>query len=167
MKKCEECGENEATVHFTEIEGEEKREINLCEGCARNKSIPSKAISLADILSNLLSQVSAKEMGEMSNIACPNCGITYSEFRAAGRFGCPTDYEVFRKGLSGLIEKIQHDTRHVGKVPPQAGKVLVQQNELIRLRHELERAAQAEEFEKAAQLRDRIAEISRSISEDC
>ena len=165
--KCEECGENEATVHFTEIVDNEKREMHLCEECARSKSVPlHKAISLSDLLTNLLNQVGAKESGELAGLACPSCGITYAEFRTAGRFGCPHDYEVFRRPLNELLEKIQHDVRHVGKVPPDAGAELHRQNELVRLRRELERAAQSEEFEKAAQLRDRIAELSRSSRED-
>jgi protein arginine kinase activator len=159
--KCDECGENEATVHFTEIEDNVKREINLCESCARSKSIPQKAISIADILSHLLSQVSVKEMGDLANVACPDCGITYAEFRQAGRLGCPNDYVIFRRGLHSLLEKIQYETRHVGKTPPGADEQLSRQSDLIRLRRELELAAQAEQYEKAAEIRDKIAELTK------
>jgi len=164
--KCEECGEREATVHFTEIVENEKREMHLCEECARGKSVPlHKAISLTDLLAHLLKQVTAKELGELAGINCPSCGISYAEFRASGRLGCPHDYLIFRKPLTELLEKIQHDVRHVGKVPPEAGRDLARQNELVRLRRELERAAQREEYEVAAKLRDRIVELTRSLRE--
>ncbi len=166
--QCEDCGQGDASVHFTEIINGEKREMHLCEECARRKSIPlQKAISLSDLLQNLLSQVGGgKAEEELASVACPVCGISYAEFREAGRFGCPNDYQVFRGSLKELLGKIQHDVRHVGKVPPAGGDGMRRQNELIGLRRELERAVQREEYEEAAELRDRIASISRSTGED-
>jgi len=166
--KCEDCGDSDATVHFTEIINGEKQEMHLCEECARRKSIPmQKALSLSDLLQNLLSQVSSGEVGEeLASVACPVCGMSYADFRETGRFGCPNDYQVFRSSLKDLLVKIQHDVRHVGKVPPAGGENLRRQNELIRLRRDLERAVQREEYEEAAGLRDRIAGLSRSIRED-
>ena len=166
--KCEDCGDSDATVHFTEIINGEKQEMHLCEECARRKSIPmQKALSLSDLLQNLLSQVSSGEVeGELASVACPVCGMSYAAFRETGRFGCPNDYQVFRRILKDLLGKIQHDVRHVGKVPPAGGENLRRHNELIRLRRDLERAVQREEYEKAAGLRDRIAGLSRSIRED-
>ena len=79
-----------------------------------------------------------------------------AEFRGSGRLGCPNDYEVFHETLHPLLERIQHSDRHVGKVPRRAGSELKRENELIRLRRELERAVQREEYEEAAHLRDQI-----------
>ena len=28
-------------------------------------------------------------------LICPRCGLEYPQFRAAGRLGCPDDYEAF------------------------------------------------------------------------
>ena len=98
-------------------------------------------------------------------LLCPTCGISLAEFRAAGRFGCPDDYRVFNEAVQPLLERIQHGTRHVGKVPSRAGVELQRENEVIRLRRELERAVQREEYEQAAKLRDSIRRLTGSEDE--
>ena len=160
--KCENCNDREATVHYTEIEGNEKREIHLCEECYREKLMPvQKVLDVADLLKGLL-QGAMKEQGAAAKAICPTCGISLAEFRSAGRLGCPNDYHVFSEAIGPLIKKLQHDDRHVGKVPSHAGAALERENKLIRLRRELERAVQREEYEKAATLRDRIRALSQN-----
>lgn len=163
--KCDNCNENEATVHYTEIEGAEKREIHLCEMCYHQKAAPvQKMVDFADMLKNMLTSA-LKEEGVGPQAMCPTCGISLAEFRASGRFGCPEDYRVFREALVPLLEKIQHGPRHVGSVPTRAGEELQRENELIRLRRELERAVQREEYEEAASLRDRIRKLTGGADE--
>lgn len=159
---CESCGEREATVHFTEIVGNEKRVTNLCEECARQKSVLGQTtVSLADLLGALVAQEQSEEQKEFRKLKCPTCGMTYADFCAAGRFGCPQDYEVFRQPLTGLLSHIQDGTRHVGKVPPGAEESLARHNELLRLRRELDRAVLREDYRRAKTLRDRIAAFQR------
>ena len=158
--KCENCDEHEATVHYTEIDNGEKKEIHLCEECYRQKFTPlKKMVDFSEVLQNLLSG-SVQEQAPAAGAICPTCGISIAEFRAAGRFGCANDYKVFEGPLAPLLERIQHDTRHVGKVPHRAGAELEKENELIRLRRDLERAVQREEYEEAARLRDEIRGLS-------
>lgn len=159
--KCENCGDHDATVHYTEIEGAEKREIHLCEDCYRQKAAPAqKMVDFAEMLKVLLHGSGMKEHGAASKAICPTCGISLAEFRASGRFGCPNDYKIFQDAIAPLLEKIQHGTRHVGSVPSRAGMELQRENELIRLRRELERAVQREEYEEAARIRDKIRELA-------
>jgi protein arginine kinase activator len=47
-------------------------------------------------------------------IVCPECGMTYQEFRIKGRFGCVKCYDAFESGLSPLLEKVHGATEHVG-----------------------------------------------------
>ncbi len=163
--KCENCNEREATVHYTEIEGAEKREIHLCEECYRAKAAPvQKVVDCAEFLKGML-HGALKEQGAAAQAICPTCGISLAEFRTSGRFGCPNDYHVFQDAIRPLLEKIQHGTRHVGSVPSRAGAELQRENELIRLRRELERAVQREEYEEAARLRDRIRQLAGSQDE--
>ena len=158
--KCENCNNQEATVHYTEIEGAEKREIHLCEECYRQKAAPvQQAADLGELLKALL-HGAIKEQGAAAKAMCPTCGISLAEFRGSGRFGCPNDYKVFQDAITPLLDKIQHGIRHVGTVPSRAGLELEKENELIRLRRELERAVQREEYEEAAKIRDRIRELA-------
>jgi len=163
--KCENCNEREATVHYTEIENNEKKEIHLCEECYRQKFMPvHKLANFTEILQSFL-QGSFPEGATTAGAICPTCGISMAEFRASGRLGCPNDYRVFAEALKPLLEKIQHDAGHVGKVPRHAGAKLKRKNQLIQLRRELERAVQREEYETAAELRDRIRQLSEDDDE--
>jgi protein arginine kinase activator len=78
------------------------------------------------------------------------------EFKAAGRCGCPQDYQVFREPLLPLLERIHRGVRHVGKIPPHALKHAAAQTELRDLRQQLRAAVEREAYEDAARLRDLI-----------
>ncbi len=158
--KCESCNKKHANVHITEIHGDEKCEKHLCEDCAENVTNSfEKMPSPSDILSSLISQV-APEIGEMSKIVCPVCNISYLEFRSQGRLGCPMDYTAFEKGLIPLLEKMHGSSKHIGKVPPAAGKEVVKKNKLIQLRKDLNIAVEKENYESAVLIRDEILEIT-------
>ena len=160
--KCQSCGDNEATVHWTEVDGSQKTEKHLCEECARKQSIPvQKSISLGGMLQQLLQQKVAQEFGQCGKATCPTCGMSFLEFRSSGRLGCPNDYEVFREGLGPMLERLQDGGRHCGKAPRAAGQALQAQNTLIRLRRDLERAIQREDYEGAVEIRDRIHTMER------
>ena len=165
--KCQSCGENEATVHWTEITGSQKQERHLCEECAQAQNIPvQKSVTLGGFLQQLLQQKAAQEFSQGGNTTCPTCGMSYIEFRSSGRLGCPNDYDVFREGLMPLLERLQDGVRHCGKVPASAGRGLRAQNEMIRLRRDLERAIQREDYEVAARLRDQVKELERESPDD-
>ncbi len=164
--KCESCNKKHATVHLTEIVGSVKKERHLCEDCAQGfNSQIAKMPSPTEILTSLINQV-APEISEMSKIVCPVCGLSYLEFRSHGRLGCPMDYTIFRKGLIPLMEKMHGGTQHVGKVPSKAGKELIKKNEVLQLRNELNKAVEREDYERAAELRDKIYELSGDDTED-
>src|SRR5439155_15745857 len=91
---------------------------------------------------------------ELARLACPACGIRYMEFRAAGRLGCPHDYNVFRAGLEPLLNRIHRAERHVGKRPRRAAESLDKQAEVVELRRRMRLAIETEAFEEAARLRD-------------
>ena len=164
--KCESCNKKHATVHLTEIVGNTKKERHLCEECAQSVNTHlTKIPSPTEILTSLINQV-APEINEMSKIACPVCGLSYLDFRTSGRLGCPMDYTIFRKGLTPILEKMHGSIQHVGKVPSRAGKELIKKNELMQLRNELNKAVEKEDYEKAAELRDKIYELSGASDEN-
>ena len=163
--KCESCKKKLATVHLTEIVGNEKKEKHFCEDCAQDitNHFP-KAPSPSDILANLINQVSP-EIREMSKMVCPVCGLSYLEFRSHGRLGCPMDYNVFKKGLLPLLERMHGSAQHVGKVPTNVSTEIIKKNELIKLRKELNESVEKEDYERAAQIRDKIYELSGNVED--
>jgi protein arginine kinase activator len=150
--KCFYC-EQVATIHLTDIVNTTKREMHLCDRCARQKKLipdgPSPELNLSALVQIIMAQA-ADEMA--TTLECPDCGIGYAAFRADGRLGCPTDYDAFRTALEPLLERIHRSIHHDGKTPRSA----VLRSELSRLREELNAAIAAESFERAAELRDLI-----------
>jgi protein arginine kinase activator len=102
--------------------------------------------------------------------ACPECGMTLSEFKARGRFGCPRDYEVFAEHLDPLFERIHeaNPPRHQGRLPRQAGsthEIVDRTRKLAALKARLEAAVAEENYEMAARLRDEINEAEPAPEE--
>jgi protein arginine kinase activator len=152
---CQRCKKQQATIHLTEILQNEKRERHLCEDCAREEGVAIKAqVNLQDILSGMLE--AHQEAGKEAQLTCPDCGITYAEFRNQGRLGCPHDYEVFAGPLGEVFEKVHGAAQHVGKLPHRAGADSHAQRELLQLRRQLQEAIESEHYEEAARLRDLI-----------
>jgi len=157
--KCDNCNKN-ATVHLTEIKAGKKIEKHLCEQCAAaNEGLPVKShMPINELLTNFVMQHSGmqKEVGT----SCEQCGITWAEFRQSGLLGCPNDYQVFEKDLMPLLQRAHENmSHHVGKVPARRGNSGVpmkRQVDLTRLRKELAKAVEAEDYERAAKLRDQI-----------
>jgi protein arginine kinase activator len=155
--KCDKC-DRPATVHMTEIVGGDKLEKHLCEQCAAAEGIAITAnIPISKLLKDFVLQTSDQADPEMT---CDVCGMTLAEFRQHGHLGCPNDYDAFEPAMGDLLERA-HDgaTQHVGKVPSRAGTDQKKQNALLRLRADLKKAVQAEQYEEAAALRDRIKEM--------
>ena len=152
---CQRCKKQQATVHLTEILNNEKRERHLCEACAREEGVAVKAqINLQDILSGMLE--AHEIVGKEATLKCPDCGLTYAEFRNQGRLGCPHDYEVFAEPLDAVLRKVHGSVEHTGKLPRRAGSDTLGQRELMQLRRQLQEAIEGEKYEEAARLRDLI-----------
>jgi protein arginine kinase activator len=166
--KCENCHKNPATFHYVERENEQiVKDIHLCEECTRQKGIQNVQFSLSTVLGQLIDPQAAgggPVSKEMADLTCPRCGITYLEFRQKTRLGCAQDYEVFRKALVPLLEKIHGHTQHKGKSPsPGGGAKMSRQKVLFDLRRELETQIKAEHYEEAARLRDQIRQLETEL----
>ena len=163
--QCQICQKKEATIHLTEISEGVRTEMHLCEHCAEDEGIAVKSqISLNELLSSLLAAQPADSelFGDSTQQnSCPHCGFTLDQFRKEPVLGCPYDYEVFQKSLTPLIEKA-HDgnTRHCGKVPSKTPADTRKEIELMRLRQQLETAVNNEDYETAAELRDKINQVN-------
>jgi protein arginine kinase activator len=158
---CDQCREREAVIHLTQIVNEQVTTLHLCERCAAEKGVesPSGVVKtplgsfLAAMGKNLPETVAAPRSGE----TCGRCGGSLQDFRESGRLGCPECYRSFEVPLRELLRRLHGSTHHVGERyaehggAPADGRV-----ESAQLREQLRLAVETENFELAAELRDRL-----------
>ena len=173
---CDICGKKKATVHLTEIVDEQMSEMQLCEEGARQKSAQmEQQFGLADLLAGLSdsSKTLAAKEGEKPNVLkCARCALPYEDFRKFGRLGCGECYNSFKEHLAGLLRKIHGSNKYLGKTPstykdqPEAASsegalAVLPAETLADLRKQLQSAIADEDFEKAAQVRDKIRNLEQ------
>lgn len=164
MKKCGRCSKP-AVLHITELRHGEVQALHLCESCA--KEYLSQAPSGApDEMPPGAEAEAAEDLDELDQRVCPSCGITFKEFRAQGRLGCPHDYVAFEDELLPLLENIHGETEHCGKIPKRAPDSSQQQFRLIKLRSDLRTAVDEERYEDAALIRDAIRHVETGPMEE-
>lgn len=166
---CDLCGKKQATVHLTEIIDNQVTELHLCEDCARNKSLEmEQQFGLGDLLAGL-AEFGGKgiEEAESIRLKCPNCELSYDDFKKIGKLGCSQCYTAFKRYLSSLLKKIHGSNRHVGKLPLKLTTVANDRKKttLEELRQKLQKAIEEEAFEEAARLRDQIRELEKKQQE--
>ena len=160
---CDVCGKNPATVHLTEIIDDQMSELHLCEECAHKKSLQmEQQFGLSDLLAGLVEFEKPLKDTESPAVKCPNCGLTYADFKKIGRLGCGGCYDAFRKYLGTLLKKIHGSSQHMGKSPLKAAKATPKKKiDLEELRHRLQQAVEMEAFEEAVKIRDQIRELEK------
>lgn len=159
---CEKCNKNEASVHTVTIINGEKTEQHLCNACAMSAqyTIPS-----------IMELLSGFGMAPQMPQAC-QCDTSFMAFQKTGLLGCPHCYGSYSDLLIPVIKRAQGGRiRHVGRRPleynalvqaateitkNQHTQELTSEQECAKLRHELREAVQAEHYERAAELRDRL-----------
>ncbi len=166
MKQCRRCSKP-ATLHITEMREDEVHELHLCETCYQEyleySEHPDESDSDDESPEIAIELDEDQTLEDLDQTACPNCGISFREFRSQGRLGCPHDYTEFENELLPLLENIHGETQHCGKLPTRAADSSRQQYELIRLRKDLQQAVASEDYESAAQLRDAIVSLESDL----
>lgn len=158
--KCECCHEAEATIHLTQVIDSEVKKLNLCQTCALKNGIDlNSPISITDVLLGLGAQpVEKQKQSSMSefDLSCSRCQMTRSEFKKRARLGCPECYNAFMGELSALTQAMHHSRQHVGKIPARQGVEARVAAQVAALQKDIEVAIAKEEYEMAANLRDKI-----------
>jgi len=152
--KCESCHKAEASVHLKQVVDGKIKEVFLCQECAARKGMKSPE-ELADFLFGLSESLSAGAESPATVKRCPGCKLSFADFESKHRLGCPQCYETFRQELIPVIEDMQRAQTHIGKVP--AGER--SRKQVQELKAQLLQAVKVQDFESAAELRDRIKEL--------
>lgn len=157
---CQSCKNNEATTHIKRIINGNIEEMDLCSDCAKKLGYTNIFGSFQNEWNSLLGSFLGGGLpSRTSATRCSGCGTSFAEIARRGVVGCPECYDTFYEELLPSIRKIHGNTQHNGKFPSSAGKELARVNELESMQEQLNEAVARQEFEKAAQLRDKINEL--------
>lgn len=157
--KCNKC-ENNATFHYQSIINGEKTEFHLCPECAEKEGF-----------------------GEMLNYRPqPTASSFFNSFWDTPSKGFMPGFRMPFESLFGrgfmptmilpqfrlAVEEAPHKATECSEcekdnagIPLDAGEEIRSKRELSSLKHQLESAVKNEEFEKAAELRDKIREMEQ------
>lgn len=160
MQKCDHCNKT-AVVHEVTVRNGVKNETHLCEVHARQAGIVMPGQQpINQLLTQFVISQATKPAVRTAIKACAGCGLTFAQFRQIGRLGCAQCYGAFEAELSKLIERAQSGgCNHSGKAPKRSGASLDREVLMQRLARELDQAVAAEQYERAAQLRDRLSSL--------
>lgn len=156
------------------------------------KMVPLTPGSLP-VLNNSLGQLqemmqkAAAAKAPTSSKKCPSCGVSPDEIEKTNQFGCPGCYDAFRDDIETMLMNHHGDMIHNGKVPkawkkrkdrgePKESTVdrtlatvkrhknVPLAEQIKHLEQRLAESVKAEDYEKAALLRDVISQMKVSVS---
>ncbi|MGH7522611.1 MAG: UvrB/UvrC motif-containing protein [Gemmatimonadales bacterium] len=159
---CDNCQERDAIINLTQVEHDSKVTLHLCEQCAQQKGVETGGAIMKTPLGNFLGALgkgAALVPTTADGVRCPACGSTLRDFRDSGRLGCDQCYAAFDGHLRDLLRRLHGSSQHVGEryeSPGEAGGDSDPRSRLLELKAQLRRAVEGENFELAAELRDRI-----------
>lgn len=158
---CDQCREREAVIHLTQIVNEQVTTLHLCERCAAEKGVESPGAQPKTPLGSFLAAM-GKGYPDQPAVArgadtCPRCGASFQDFRESGRLGCSGCYQAFEAPLRDLLRRLHGSTHHMGERYAEPGQPSDgEQPRAADLREQLRLAVETENFELAAELRDRL-----------
>lgn len=159
---CQNCQSAEATTHIKRIINGQTAEHHLCRSCAYelgfSDSFSDFGINLSELFGGFLGDFSVSSLSNRV-LRCDKCGSTFESIAKSGKIGCANCYMVFYDKLLPSIQRIHGKTKHEGKIASSAGSEIKLQREIFDLKEELNKAISEQNFELAANLRDRINEM--------
>ena len=178
---CQNCGKNEVNFRYTQVINGVKKEMALCDKCAKELGVYhmdfSMPISMSSFLGDMLSEYASESFLPSFNSAvatkCNSCKTNYDEFIESGLLGCEDCYDVFTNKIDALLKNIHGSNRHVGRISKfiendskleknNSAKKEEKENKkaekakIEELKERLNKAIKEERYEDAAKLRDEI-----------
>ena len=163
--KCQKCGANNANTHVKTIINGEFKEYDLCSECAHKMGYTNVFAEMDNDFSNLLGSFFGNVLPARTQATrCEFCGSTYSEIAKTGQVGCANCYKLFADQLYPSIRRIHGNTTHCGKNSGRAAAAekkpaeMTKEEKLADMKKQLDAAVKEQNFELAAELRDKIKE---------
>jgi len=156
---CQKCNKSEAVTKY--------RDIYLCVNCLIELGIKSivstssgaDSLELDNIISGILNSATVTNTGA-DIVRCEMCGASFRDFAESGKAGCAKCYSAFYSKLLPSLQKIHGNVSHTGKIPASAANHVKKQREIENLKSSLSKAIETQEFEQAAEIRDKLKQLA-------
>lgn len=150
--KCDVCEKRDATALITMIVNGKKFVRRMCPQCV-------KRLQNGDAYATEMAVLATMDLGD-ANVTCPDCGTRAIDFQRTGRVGCALCYDAFNAVLQPLMARLDGVPQHSEMTPAPAEAPVDERSARIKaLRDDMFAAVNAEEYERAAQLRDAIRRL--------
>ncbi len=174
---CQNCGKNEVTFRYTQVINGVKKELNLCDNCARELGLKDMSFSMPISFSNFFSDFFNENTSNMfpsimgtQTLQCKTCGTTFDDFINSGEFGCSSCYELFEDRIEPILKNLQGANRHVGRgyreITSKSGNKAKkaapkkEESKQEKLQKDLQKAIKDERYEDAAKIRDELKKLT-------
>jgi protein arginine kinase activator len=164
---CQDCGEREARIRYTEVRRGGKEARYLCAACSLERGlvldgVEGELLDTRAIWASVVSRLSPGREQEAS-LACPACSWTYARFEDEGRLACPDCYQTFMGDMTRLLSEYHGADRHRGKVPYDIGRRIDLRRRVLGVKERIQIAIGEERFEDAARLRDEMRDLEEEL----
>ncbi len=145
--KCQKCGNNNATFHYRANINGQKTEQHLCAECAEKAGYTEERIFGADMFDSMFSNF-------FDGFFTPFGRSFFPEF---GRIMMPV---ITIPQIEYVVKNDDGQSRE--KVPTATDEEMKRRREINIIREQMNAAVKEENFEKAAELRDRIRKLEKN-----
>lgn len=155
--KCMKCNQNEASVYYEQNVNGKVTKLALCPECAAAEGIGTgDMFGGFNLLGNFFDLGHSPVLVKKEQKKCPVCGCSFDDIVKSGTVGCSECYKTFSSELAPTVRRIHGSAVQTGRRPVNSPKDEKPKDKLFSLRDELQKAIKAEEYEKAAKIRDMI-----------
>ena len=169
--QCERCNKKKATVFYRENINGRIKALRLCGDCVEVLEQAGELEDMGTVLSCRPSPLLHDEecaaplplISDGISRTCPRCGGVFSEMAERGRLGCPACYAAFSAELTLPLQALHGRVSHEGRVSAGYRARKETERRVSALRSQLTAAVGAEEYERAAALRDEIHRLEATL----
>jgi protein arginine kinase activator len=160
--KCQNCGKEEVNFHFTSNINGNVTEKHLCAECASklglmNDSVFRQEVSFGDMFADMFGMRPPRRMFGGYGMMVPTFVIP--------PVGFVLPQQGYAPAQGGEARAAQAEAVAAAGVTPEVDEDMKKRREVNILREQMRLAVEAEAFEKAAELRDKIKKIEEGSAE--
>lgn len=174
---CQNCGKSEVNFRYTQIVNGIKKEMALCDTCARELGLESMDFSMPINFSSFFGDFFHETESLLPSFArtnlleCNHCGMTFDNFVNSGEFGCGDCYIIFEDKISPVLKKLHGANTHVGREYREAIDELTDNKNRFETKQKTKKENEQshekkEEIKKEKQLEKLQKDLQKAIKEE-